>query len=82
MLPSIHDAYLCRSGRHPVEVFPLSTELYTVTLSLRYLNSNRFCADEISVYDFGDNKQKTKNKKTGFTATLRKYNSKVVAYSS
>ena len=66
----------------PVEVFPLSTELYTVTLSLRYLNSNRFCPDEISVYDFGDNKQKTKNKKTDFTATLRKYNSKVVAYSS
>jgi hypothetical protein len=53
-----------------VEVFPFPTELYTVTPSLRYLNSNRFRAGEISVYDFRYYKQKTK--KTDFTATLRK----------
>jgi predicted membrane-bound spermidine synthase len=43
-----------------VEVFPFPTELYTVTPSLRSLNSNRFCAGEISAYDFRDYKQKTK----------------------
>jgi len=59
LLPSIPNAYLCSSGSHPVEVFLFLTELYTVTPSLRYLNSNRFCAGEISVYDLGDYKQKT-----------------------
>jgi hypothetical protein len=44
----------------PVEVFPFPTELYTVTPSLRYLNSNRICAGEISVYDFRYYKPKTK----------------------
>jgi predicted membrane-bound spermidine synthase len=43
-----------------VEVFPFPTELYTLTPSLRSLNSNRFCAGEISAYDFRDYKQKTK----------------------
>jgi hypothetical protein len=44
----------------PVKVFLFPSELYAVATSFQYLNSIRFCAGEISVYDFRDYKHKTK----------------------